>query len=163
MREYKLIYAIQENIQKEVEMSWLTRGVSIAVLSALLVLSNATQGRTQSFEVIFVDSLWGAAVGGIAGLSIGLLIEDDDDEVFSKYMVKGMGAGALGGLLYGIFHCPPHYGDIYLNNGQPKGLFHFNSNDNILAIRPGKVIPRQDFDKDLEEANWRFDLFTTSF
>jgi hypothetical protein len=143
-------------------MNWLTKGVSIAVLSAILILSSTTQGRTQPFDVIFVDSLWGTAVGGIAGLSIGLLSEDDDDEIFSNYMVKGMGVGALGGLLYGLFHYPPsHYG--YLNNGQPTGLLHFNSNDNILAVSPGKVIPRQSFDKDLEESKWRFDLFSTSF
>jgi hypothetical protein len=145
-------------------MSWLTRGVSIAVLSAVFVLSSTTQGRTQPFDVIFVDSLWGTAVGGIAGLSIGLLSEDDDDEIFSDYMVKGMGVGALGGLLYGLFHySPPHYGSMYLNNGQPKGLLHFSADDNILAVSPGKVIPRQAFDKDLEESKWRFDLFTTSF
>jgi hypothetical protein len=143
-------------------MSWLTRGVSIIVLSAVLVLSSTTQGRTQPFDVIFVDSLWGTAVGGIAGLSIGLLSEDDGDEIFSDYMVKGMGVGALGGLLYGLFDYPPsHYG--YLNNGEPTGLLHFSANDNILAVSPGKVIPRQSFDKELDESQWRFDLFSTSF
>ncbi|MCI5148819.1 MAG: hypothetical protein D3916_05420 [Candidatus Electrothrix sp. MAN1_4] len=143
-------------------MNWLTRGVSIVVLSAVLVLSSTTQGRTQPFEVIFVDSLWGTAVGGIAGLSIGLLSEDDGDEIFSDYMLKGMGVGALGGLLYGLFHYPPSpYG--YLNNRQPTGLLHFSANDNILAVSPGKVIPRQAFDKELEESKWRFDLFSTSF
>ncbi|MCI5207354.1 MAG: hypothetical protein D3910_00830 [Candidatus Electrothrix sp. ATG2] len=145
-------------------MNWLTRVVSIAVLSAVLVLGGTTQGRTQPLDIILVDSLWGTAVGGIAGLSIGLLSEDDDDEIFSEYMVKGMGVGALGGLLYGLFHyAPPYYGNAYLNNGQPKGLLHFSANDNILAISPGKVLPRQEFDKELEESTWRFDLFTTSF
>ena len=145
-------------------MNWLTKSVSIAVAAAALVLGGTTQGRTQPFDVIFVDSLWGTAVGGIAGLSIGLLSEDDDDEIFSDYMVKGMGVGALGGLLYGLFHySPPFYGDVYLNNGQPKGLFHFNADDNLLAISPGKMIPRQEFDKDQEYSNWRFDLFSTSF
>lgn len=143
-------------------MNWLTKTVSVAVLAAALVLGGTTPGRTQPLNVIFVDSLWGTAVGGIAGLSIGLLSEDDDDEIFSDYMVKGMGVGALGGLLYGLFHYPPsHYG--YLNNGQPQGLFHFNVDDNLLAVSPGKVIPRQEFDKDMEDSNWRFDLFSTSF
>ena len=145
-------------------MNWLTRGISIAVLSAVLVLGSTTQGRTQPLNVIFMDSLWGTAVGGIAGLSIGLLSENDGDEIFSDYMLKGMGVGALGGLLYGLFHCSsPYYGQAYLNNRQPKGLLHFSSNDNILAISPGKVIPRQKFDKDLKESNWRFDLLSMSF
>ncbi len=145
-------------------MKWLTKAVSIAVVSVVLVLGGTTQGRTQPLDVIFIDSLWGTAVGGIAGLSIGLLSENDEDEIFSQYMVKGMGVGALGGLLYGLFHCSsPYYGQMYLNNGQAKGLFHFSANDNILAISPGKVIPRQEFDKDLEESNWRFDLFSISF
>ncbi|CAK8721507.1 hypothetical protein KKHLCK_10760 [Candidatus Electrothrix laxa] len=146
-------------------MNWLTRGISIAVASAVLVLGGTTQGRTQPLNVIFMDSLWGAAVGGIAGLSIGLLSENDGDEIFSDYMAKGMGVGALGGLLYGLFYSSPasYYGQTYLTHGQPKGLLHFSANDNILTISPGKVIPRQDFDKDLEESTWRFDLFTTSF
>lgn len=104
-----------------------------------------------------MDSLWGTAVGGIAGLSIGLLSEDDEDEIFSDYMVKGMGVGALGGLLYSFFHCSSSY------YGQPKGLLHFSSDNNLLAVNLGKVIPRQEFDKDLKESKWRFDLFTTSF
>jgi hypothetical protein len=144
-------------------MNWLTKAVSIALVSAVLVLGGTTQGRTQPLDVIFIDSLWGAAVGGIAGLSIGLLSEDNEDEIFSQYMVKGMGVGALGGLLYGLFHYSPYYGQTYLNNGQPKGLLHFSADDNILAISPGKVIPRQEFDKDLEVSQWRVDLFSTSF
>ncbi|MCI5222029.1 MAG: hypothetical protein D3924_05000 [Candidatus Electrothrix sp. AR4] len=146
-------------------MNWLTRTVSIAVLSAILLLGGTTQGRSNTLDVIFVDSLWGTAVGGIAGLSIGLLAEDDDDEIFSEYMVKGMGVGALGGLLYGLFHyAPPYYGHTYMNNGQPKGLLHFNADANVLAVRPAKVIPRQELSKYENDASkWRFDLFTTSF
>ena len=145
-------------------MNWLTRGISITVVSAVLILGGTTQGRTQPLDVVFINSLWGAAVGGIAGLSIGLLSEDDDDEIFSHYLAKGVGVGALGGLLYGLFHrSPPYYGQMDLHNGQPKGLLHFSADNNILAINLGKVIPRQAFDKDLEESQWRFDLFSTSF
>jgi len=145
-------------------MNWLTKAVSIAVVSAVLILGGTSQGHTQPFNVIFMDTLWGTAVGGIAGLSIGLLSEDDEDEIFSQYMVKGMGVGALGGLLYSFFHYPSsYYGQMYLNNGQPKGLFHFSSDNNTLAVSLSKVIPRQEFDKDLEESKWCFHLFSTSF
>ncbi|MGB5684307.1 MAG: hypothetical protein WBM35_00735 [Candidatus Electrothrix sp.] len=145
-------------------MNWLTKGISITVVSAVLIVGGTTQGRSQPLDVVFINSLWGAAVGGIAGLSIGLLSEDDDNEIFSQYMAKGMGVGALGGLLYGLFHHPsPYDGQVYLKNGQPKGLLHFSADNNLLAINLGKVIPRQEFDKDLEESKWRFDLFSTSF
>lgn len=143
-------------------MNRLTKAVSIAAVSAVLILGGTTQGRTQSLQVIFTNTLWGTAVGGIAGLSIGLLSENDDDKIFSDYMVKGMGVGALGGLLYGIFS-PSYYEQTYLSNGQPKGLLHFSSNDNILAINPGGIIPRPAFDKDLDESTWHFNLFSTSF
>ncbi|MCI5120030.1 MAG: hypothetical protein D3908_02325 [Candidatus Electrothrix sp. AUS4] len=114
-------------------------------------------------DIVFIDTLWGAAVGGVAGLSIGLL-SDDDNDLFSDYVAKGAGIGAVGGLLYGLFHAPdPYYGHTHLNNGQPKGLLHFDADDNLLAINLGKVIPRRQFDKDLEESKWRFDLFTTTF
>ena len=146
-------------------MNWLTRTVSIVALSAMLLLGGTTQGRSNTLDIVLVDSLWGAAVGGIAGLSVGLLAADDDDEIFSDYMVKGMGVGALGGLLYGMFaYAPPYYGQVYLNNGQPKGLLHFNADSNVLAISPAKVIPRQEFAKDeVDSSKWRFDLFTTTF
>ncbi|WPD22905.1 MAG: hypothetical protein Q3M24_03675 [Candidatus Electrothrix aestuarii] len=144
-------------------MNWLTKAVRITVLVAVLVLGGTTQGRTQSLNIVVIDSLWGAAVGGVAGLSIGLL-SDDDNDLFSDYVAKGAGVGAVGGLLYGLFSSPsPYYGQMYLNNGQPKGLLHFDADENLLAINLGKVIPRRQFDKDLEESKWRLDLFTTTF
>ncbi len=142
-------------------MNWLTKTASIALLSAALLFGGTAQSRANSLDVIVVDSLWGTAVGGIAGLSIGLLSEDDDDEIFSEYMVKGMGVGALGGLLYGLFDYGPYYG--YMNNGQPKGLVHFNSDDHLLAVRPARIIPRRVYGKTPDDANWRFDLFSTAF
>lgn len=143
-------------------MNRIAKAVSIAAVSAVLILGGTTQGRARQLDVIFINSFWGAAVGGIAGLSIGLLSENDEDKIFSDYMVKGMGVGALGGLLYGIFS-PSYYGETYLSNGQPKGLLHFSSNENILAVRPGRIIPRPEFDKDLDESTWRVDLFSTTF
>ena len=143
-------------------MNWLTRTAGIALLSVALLFSGTAQSRANTLDVVVVDSLWGAAVGGIAGLSIGLLSEDDDDEIFSDYMVKGMGVGALGGLLYGLFdYRDPYYG--YMNNGQPKGLVHFNPDDHLLAVRPSRIIPRRVYGKTADDANWRFDLFSTAF
>jgi hypothetical protein len=143
-------------------MNWLTKTAGIALLSAALLFGGTAQSRANSLDIILVDSLWGTAVGGIAGLSIGLLSEDDDDEIFSEYMVKGMGVGALGGLLYGLFdYRDPYYG--YLNNGQPKGLVHFNPDDHLLAVRPSRIIPRRVYGQTADDANWRFDLFSTAF
>lgn len=144
-------------------MKWLTKAVSMAVLVAGLILGGTTLGRSQQSNIVIIDSLWGAAVGGVAGLSIGLL-SDDDNNLFSEYVAKGAGVGAAGGLLYGLFASPPpYYGQMYLNNGQPKGLVHFNANDNFLVVNPVKIIPRRQFDKNPEESKWRFDLFTTTF
>jgi hypothetical protein len=144
-------------------MNWLTKTAGIALLSAALLFSGTAQSRANTLDVVVVDSLWGAAVGGIAGLSIGLLSDDDDDEIFSEYMVKGMGVGALGGLLYGLFDYGPYYGYGYLNNGQPKGLVHFDPDEHLLAVRPSRIIPRRVYGKTADDANWRFDLFSTAF
>ena len=145
-------------------MNRLTKVVRIAVLVAVLILTGTAPGRTQAIHIVVIDSLWGAAVGGIAGLSIGLITDNDQDKLFSDYMTKGAGVGAAGGLLYGLFSSPsPYYGQMYLNNSQPEGLLHFNADENLLAVNLGKVIPRRQVDKDMDETRWRFDLFSTSF
>lgn len=145
-------------------MNRLTKTIRIAVLVAVLILGGTAPGRTQAIHIVVIDSIWGAAVGGIAGLSIGLLTDDDQDKLFSEYMATGAGVGAAGGLLYGLFSSPsPYYGQMYLKNGRPEGLLHFNADDNLLAVNLGKVIPRRQIDKDMEETRWRFDLFSTSF
>ena len=134
-----------------------TKAVRITVLVAVLILGGTAPGRTQALHIVVIDTFWGTAVGGIAGLSIGLLTDDDDDKLFSEYMATGAGVGAAGGLLYGLFSSPPPY------YGQPEGLLHFNAEENLLAVNLGKVIPRRQVDKDMEETGWRFDLFSTSF
>ncbi len=146
-------------------MNKLKRNINIAALSAVLILGGTAQGQAATLEVVIMNSLWGTAVGGIAGLSIGLLDEDDKDTIFSKYMAKGMAVGALGGLLCGLLDpALPYYGHMYLNNGQPKGLLHFDADTDVLTVRPAKIIPRREFSANEDDiSTWRFDLFTTTF
>jgi hypothetical protein len=50
-----------------------------------------------------------------------------------------------------------------MSDGKPKGLFHFDLNSNVLALRPAKILPRPELDDNMASPQWRLDLLTASF
>ncbi|GIT07926.1 MAG: hypothetical protein CM1200mP30_15560 [Pseudomonadota bacterium] len=47
--------------------------------------------KFETLEIVFKNSVWGAAIGGVSGVAIWALQEDDkEDKFFPKYVVRGM-------------------------------------------------------------------------
>lgn len=157
-------------------MNLLTRTASIAALSAVLILSSTAQSFAQGlqpiqwrskndYDVILLDGLFGTAIGGAAGLTIGVLSDAESENIFSDFILPGIGIGAISGVLYALlYNSPSFYDRMYMNNGQPKGLLHFDADLSALDIHPARVLPRQEYRKAQDDAvKWRCDLFTMSF
>ena len=144
-------------------MNWLKRSLSIGFLSLLLMTGGITNARAQSLEVVFKSSLWGAGIGGVSGLALwALQDEDKEDTVFSKYIIKGMAFGVFAGMGVGIIDSQSG-GDVFMSNGQPKGLLHYDAQSSVLAVSPVKMIPRPELDVLYQRPEWRVDLFTATF
>ena len=66
-------------------MNWLKRTLGICVLSVSLLFGSITNARAVTLEVVFKSSLWGSAIGGVSGLALWALQEEDkEDKLFSK-------------------------------------------------------------------------------
>ena len=73
------------------------------VLGAALLLALPGQSRAASYVAkdVWYSTLYGAAIGGVAGAGVMLLTDDPLEH--SDYVVTGVGVGILGGLFYGIY------------------------------------------------------------
>ncbi|MAF56275.1 MAG: hypothetical protein CL909_09505 [Deltaproteobacteria bacterium] len=144
-------------------MNWLKKTVGICVLSVSLLFGGITNARAETLEVVFKSSLWGSAIGGVSGLAFwALQDEDKEDKLFPKYVVKGLAMGLFVGMGFGIYDSQSG-GDIFMSDGKPKGLFHFDLNSNVLALRLAKILPRPELDDNTASSQWRLDLLTASF
>ena len=144
-------------------MNWLKRTLGFCVLSVSLLFGSITNARADTLEVVFKSSLWGSAIGGVSGLALWALQEEDkEDKLFPKYIIKGMAVGLFVGMGYGIFDSQAG-GDVFMGDGKPKGLFHFDLNSKVIAIRPAKILPRPELDDNTDSPQWRLDLLTASF
>jgi len=73
------------------------RIIIIAVLSFMIFQGTASAIETKG-EVLFRDSLYGAAIGTIIGVSFYMLDQDD----FATKLASGIIVGTFGGLAYGV-------------------------------------------------------------
>ena len=144
-------------------MNWLKKTIGICSLSLTILFSGSSSASSETLEIIFKNSLWGGAIGGVSGVAFwALQDEDKEDKFFPKYVVKGMAIGLFAGMAVGIFESQTDSG-IFMSNGVPKGLFHLDMNSNSLALTPAKIIPQLDYDASMESPQWSLDLLTAVF
>jgi hypothetical protein len=110
-----------------------------------------------------LSSSCNAAIGGVSGVALWALQEDDkEDKFFPKYVVRGMAIGLFAGMAVGVFEAQTDSG-MFMSNGVPKGLFHLDMNSHSLALSPTKIIPHPDYESTFESPQWNLDLLTASF
>ena len=144
-------------------MNWLKKTFGIFCLSITILLSGNSYASSQTLEIVFKNSLWGSAIGGVSGVALwALQDEDKEDKFFPKYVVKGMALGLFAGMAVGIFEAQTESG-IFMSNGVPKGLFHLDMNSHSLALTPTKIIPHPVYYSTFESPQWNLDLLTAAF
>ena len=147
----------------EVGMNWLKKTIGICSLSLTILFSGTSSASSETLEIVFKNSVWGAAIGGVSGVAIWALQEDDkEDKFFPKYVVRGMAIGLFAGMAVGVFEAQTDSG-IFMSNGVPKGLFHLDMNSHSLALSPTKIIPHPNYDSTFESPQWNLDLLTAAF
>ena len=144
-------------------MNWLKKTLGICSLSLTILFSGTSSASSETLEIVFKNSIWGSAIGGVSGVALwALQDEDKEDKLFPKYVIKGMAIGLFAGMAVGIFEAQTDSG-IFMSNGVPKGLFHLDMNSHLLAVTPTKIIPHPDYDTSTESPQWSLDLLTAAF
>ena len=144
-------------------MNFLKKALGIIALVVSLSFSGVTNIRAQTLEIVFVSSLWGSAIGGVSGVAVwALQDEDDEDKFFTNYAIKGMALGLFAGMGVGIFEAKSDDG-VFMSKEEPRGLLHLDINSNILAIDPAKILPKPNFETIRDSIEWQMDLMTASF
>ena len=147
----------------EVGMNWLKKTLGIFSLSLTILFSGSSSASSETLEIVFRNSIWGAAIGGVSGVAFwALQDEDKEDKFFPKYVVKGMAIGLFAGMAVGIYEAQTDSG-LFMSNGIQKGLFHLDMNSHSLALTPAKIIPQPDYDTSMESPKWSLDLLTAAF
>ena len=144
-------------------MNRLKKTLGICSLSLTILFSGTSSASSETLEIVFKNSIWGAAIGGVSGVAFwALQDEDKEDKFFPKYVVKGMAIGLFAGMAVGVYEAQTDSG-IFMSNGVPKGLFHLDMNSHSLALIPTKIIPQPDYDTLMKSPKWRLDLLSAVF
>ena len=144
-------------------MNWLKKTLGICSLSLTILFSGPSPASSETLEIVFKNSVWGAAIGGVSGVAIWALQEDDkEDKFFPKYVVRGMAVGLFAGMAVGVFEAQTDSG-MFMSNGVPKGLFHLDINSHSLVLVPTSIVPQPDYKTSMESPQWNLDLLTAAF
>ena len=147
----------------EVSMNWLKKILGIGSLSLTVLFSGPSSANSETLEIVFKNSIWGAAIGGVSGVALWALQEDDkEDKFFPKYVVRGMAIGLFAGMAVGVFEAQTDSG-IFMSNGVQKGLFHLDINSHSLVLVPTSIVPQPDYKTSMESPQWNLDLLTAAF
>ncbi|MCI5144804.1 MAG: hypothetical protein D3923_04585 [Candidatus Electrothrix sp. AR3] len=155
-------------------MNTLIRSIGVILFFAVLLVGGTVQQtcarspihhKSTNYDILLMDGLLGTAVGGVAGLTVGVLGDAESEDVFTDYILPGMGIGVISGVVYALLsgNSPLYSRRLFMHNGQPKGILHFDADATLLDIEPIRALPRQKYSKEEESAQWRFELFTMSF
>ena len=69
-------------------MNWLKKTLGICSLSLTVLFSGPSSANSETLEIVFKNSIWGAAIGGVSGVALWALQEDDkEDKFFPKYPI----------------------------------------------------------------------------
>ena len=144
-------------------MNWFKKTFGICAISLTILFSGTSSTNSETLEIVFKISIWGSAFGGVSGVALWALQEDDkEDKFFPKYVVRGMAIGLFAGMAVGVFEAQTDSG-MFMSNGIQKGLFHLDMNSQSLALTPTKIIPQPDYDTSMESPQWSLDLLTAAF
>ena len=144
-------------------MNWLKKTLGICSLSLTVLFSGPSSANSETLEIVFKNSIWGAAIGGVSGVALWALQEDDkEDKFFPKYVVRGMAIGLFAGMAVGVFEAQTDSG-MFMSNGFPNCLFHLDINSHSLVLVPTSIVPQPDYKTSIESPQWNLDLLTAAF
>lgn len=143
-------------------MNRFQRMILVGLLTSICFINIQSQSaRAQALEIVFKDSLWGAAIGSVVGLA-GWSLQDKDKEnvLFSKWILRSAAWGVFIGMAYGVYDVNSG-GDAFMSRKHEEGLFHFDTQRKQWVMQPLKWMPK--LKQNENQIGVRLDLLSASF
>lgn len=115
--------------------------IAIIVVGIFISMGMANSAKAEpSLKIVFVNSVWGAAVGVVAGAATWALQNKPVDDI-PLYMVRGAAVGVFVGMGYG-FYIAHQDRALFGKNKHQQGILHFDSHLQTLYVSPGQLLPQ---------------------
>ena len=120
---------------------WNYLGMMIG-LSLLLNSLTPTTGHAVGMKVVFVNTLWGGALGGIVGAAVWALTDDrnekdkDKNATLEAFVIRGTSFGILGGMGYGFYESEEQRQGFSGRPEQSHSFFHYSVREQTLSVNP---------------------------
>jgi hypothetical protein len=101
--------------------------IILSLCLAFFALPQQSQAA-QTLEVVLVDSLWGAGIGGLVGGATLAFMDHPGDHLDRIY--KGAAIGILCGVAFGLYEIRPMYSSYTTPLGHKENVYGLN-----LSIR----------------------------
>ena len=112
----------------------------LAVSVFVFTITAPTKSEAAGMKIVFVDAIWGAALGFVVGTAVWGLRDNKNDAV-ERFMIRGTSFGILFGMGYGFYEAEKG-NDGFVSTPKNQGLFHYSSNKNTLFISPVQLISK---------------------
>jgi hypothetical protein len=99
--------------------------IIISLCLAFFMLPGQSQAA-QTLEVVLVDSLWGAAIGGLVGGATLAFMDNPGNHLERVY--QGAAIGVICGVAFGIYEIRPMFSSYTTPNGQKEHLYGLTMN-----------------------------------
>ncbi|MGK5091054.1 hypothetical protein WDW89_03435 [Deltaproteobacteria bacterium TL4] len=111
--------------------------ILMILLFVMLSVCALKPAKAAGLELVFQDTLWGGALGGVVGLAVWGLQERSDDEKPETFSLRGVSIGILGGMLFGFYEVKQTSTGFSQNRLQPApedSLLFYDQRSNLLRI-----------------------------
>lgn len=109
----------------------------ILAMTSMLVVPPAPV-RADTVESVFKGSLWGGALGTLAGAAIWGMQGDPENSELLGYLMRGASIGVLCGMAYGVYDASTH---ASLNQPPVQGLVHLDSRTGQTQVSLAQGLP----------------------
>ncbi|MBF0351964.1 MAG: hypothetical protein HQM11_13105 [SAR324 cluster bacterium] len=123
--------------------------IIIAVSALMINVTITSQSYAAGMKLVFVDALYGGALGAVVGASVWALANDrnnDNDDknmALEAYIIKGTALGVLGGMAYGFYENESKGGGAFgdSQNSRPQNLVTWDTSKDLIVISPVHGLP----------------------
>lgn len=130
------------------------------IMMGMTGLTHPQQSEAAELKIVFFSSMWGAAIGGVAGAAYWALKDEDENEL-GKIIVRGSALGVFFGMGYGLYEM--NYKNDEFVSSASEGVFHYDQEKDLIRVQPLHLASYYSLSQFSKENTSHLPLFSASF